>query len=295
MQVPDSLRASVQALVANDDLLGAVGALKSALGKERHDLAQELVALESGVRRDEKNHRRGVMDYADFERARRKAAFAILGVLDDAEAAATPSADGEPAANEGRLAPGGTAGDGPRIFLSYNHGDADEALALRAALEERGIRIHIDREAMEAGEGIRAFIESSIRETSATVCLVSNRSLLSAWVAMETVDAFYAERSGGGRRFIACYIDEDFFRPGYRLEATERIDAKIAEIEALIPRYVEKRIDTNDLNTEKSRLYALRNNLGDILLRLKESLTLDLRGNAFETSVDRVARALTEG
>ena len=282
------MRAAIEALVASDKLEEAATALAGAVDDRHPDLSQEVVALQAGLTRSSKSHRRGLIDDDDFDQSRTKAGYAILGILDDLEGAVevtAPDAISPPVD-----APGGS----PRVFLSYNHADSEDALGLRAALEERGVGVHIDREAMRAGEGIRSFIERSIQETDATVCLVSNRSLASAWVAMETIDAFYAELSRESRRFIACYIDDDFFQPRFRLECTERIDAKIAEIETLIPEYVEKRLDTNDLNSEKTRLYALRNNLGKILLRLKESLSLDIRGDQLGPSVERITQTLLD-
>src|SRR5262249_3654386 len=83
-------------------------------------------------------------------------------------------------------------------------------------------------------------------------------------------------------------------KPGFRLTATEQIDAKIHEIEELIPRYMEKKLDTSDLNSEKSRLYKLRNNLGDILQKLKDSLTLDIRESEFERSLARIVKSIEE-
>ena len=65
------------------------------------------------------------------------------------------------------------------------------------------------------------------------------------------------------------------------------------EIDKLIPKYIKKRIDTNDLNNQKTRLFQLRNNLGDILLRLKESLCLDIRENKFEESVSKIVSTIT--
>ncbi len=178
------------------------------------------------------------------------------------------------------------------VFISYNHGDREVADRLKVALETAGIRVRIDSAVMEAGGSIQEFIETSIRETNVTVAIVSNRSLLSAWVALESIGTFYAEKSTGARKFIACYLDDDFFKPDFRLQATRQINTKIAEIDALIPEYNEEKIDTNDLNDQKSRLYKLRNNLGDILQRLRASLCLDIRELQFDESMARLVREI---
>lgn len=183
-------------------------------------------------------------------------------------------------------------GGSTRVFLSYNHEDSDSASKLCAALKRVGVSVHIDSEAMQAGEDISAFIKRSIQETDATLCLVSNSSLRSAWVAWETIKTFYEEDSKASRRFIACYLDEDFFQPGFRLACTKRIDAEIARIDALLPDYAKKQLDPSDLNSQKTRLFALRNNLGEILLRLKDSLSLDIRGDQLGPSVARIIRTL---
>jgi hypothetical protein len=145
---------------------------------------------------------------------------------------------------------------------------------------------------MEAGANIQEFIESSIRDTGVTLSLISNHSLLSAWVALESIDTFYQEKFSNNKKFIACYIDDDFFRSDFRLNATKQIDAKIDEIDKLIPEYNAQKIDTNDLNSQKSRLYKLRNNLGDILLRLRESLCVDIREEKFDNNVAKIVSAI---
>ena len=181
-----------------------------------------------------------------------------------------------------------------KVFISYNHEDREVADKLKAALEKRGILVIIDRMDMRAGGSIQEFIESSIRDADVTLSIVSNRSLLSAWVAMESVTAFYGEKLRGDKKFIACYIDDDFFKTDFRLKATKQIDARIEEIDKLIPEYSLLKIDTNDLNSEKSRFHKLRSNLGDILLKLKESLTLDIRESEFDGSLARIIKSIEE-
>lgn len=181
-----------------------------------------------------------------------------------------------------------------KVFISYNHEDSQVAEKLKSALEKKGLLVTIDNVDMRAGASIQNFIESSVRDSDVTLSIVSNRSLLSAWVALESITAFYNEKLRSDKRFIACYIDGDFFQTDYRLNATEQIDAKIDEIEKLIPKYAEKKLDTSDLNSQKSRLFKLRNDLGDILLKLKDSLTLDIREPAFERSLARIIQTIEE-
>jgi TIR domain/Effector-associated domain 11 len=302
----------IRAAITRDRLEDAALALAALVGTGDAELANEVIAHQASLRSTATKLRRGTIDDADAERARTRVRFALLDILDGIErrGAASPQDPGTPlaaarqpasptivpeAAQAPLQADVGAPPAPASVFLSYNHDDAPVAARVRAALEAGGVRVRIDSDAMAPGEDIGAFIARSVRDTGATVCLVSNRSLASGWVAAETVQAFDAERFGASRRFIACYLDDDFFRPAYRLERTRDIDARIAAIDALLPEYAAARLDTEDLNREKSRLFALRNDLGRILARLRDSLTLDLRGERFETAMQRLLALLVDG
>jgi len=181
------------------------------------------------------------------------------------------------------------------VFLSYNHEDAAAARKLCRVLQEHSIPVLVDSDSMKPGERIQGFIDRSIREAEVVVSLVSSRSLLSAWVALETMQTLQRNRWVEGRRLIACYLDDGFFDPQCRLELTGHIDERLRQIEGLIPDYAARRLDTVDLNEEKTRLYDLRNNLGVILATLKDSLCLDLREDRFEESCRRLAAAIRQG
>jgi hypothetical protein len=184
---------------------------------------------------------------------------------------------------------------GHQVFLSYSHEDAAVAARLHRYLQAHGIPVLIDSEAMTPGERIQDFIAKCIQKSDVVVSLVSSRSLLSAWVASETIQTLQRNRWAGDRRFIGCYLDEEFFAPESRLRYTRQIDDRLQRIEELIPQYASGRIDTVDLNEEKTRLYELRNNLGLILATLKDSLCLDLREDAFEPSAKRLVAAIRSG
>jgi TIR domain-containing protein len=190
------------------------------------------------------------------------------------------------------LAPTPAAADANCVFLSYNHADAKTAAALRAALEANGVPVRVDSKDMAPGEQIRAFILKSVGSTGATVCIVSRRSLLSGWVALESLLALAVEELWGQRRFIACYLDDDFLDLGFSVRATDIIDRKIGEIDKLIAKHRAKRIDTAELNEEKSRLFRLRGGLGEVLARLRGGLCLDVRPGKRAASVAKLVETL---
>ena len=159
------------------------------------------------------------------------------------------------------------------------------ALSLRDVLSRNGLEVIIDLDSMAAGQRIEEFIMASIQAADAVVSIVSNRSLLSSWVAMETIKSLHRQKWVNGKLFIGCYLSEDYFRPEFRLECTRQIDERLQLIDRLIADYAEKKLDPVDLNEEKTRLFDLRNNLGTILAELKQTLCLDLRRKEFESSV----------
>jgi hypothetical protein len=178
------------------------------------------------------------------------------------------------------------------VFLSYSQNDTSRVAQLRNALGALGVSIRIDTESMVPGQPIRSFILDSIRRTEATLWVVSEASLVSGWVANEIALTLHDLELWNKRKLVACYLDDEFLSPDFRLSATDKIDARLAQIDALMPRYRDKHIDTNDLNAEKSRLHELRTNLGILLDRIKNSLCVDIRGSSFDTGVQALASAL---
>lgn len=276
----------IRQLVAADKVEKAIEELLTVVSGKNGDFTNDLIKYQSELAKNKKDSRRGLITGEEENKTRNRVRYAVLEMLSEIEA------DGE-SLPAGSLAGGDTVSvSAPTVFISYNHGDSEVADKLKAALEKAGIVVRIDKAVMDAGANIQEFIESSIRDTGITLSLVSNHSLLSAWVALESIDTFYQEKFTGKKKFIACYVDDDFFRPDFRLIATKQIDEKIAEIDKLIPEYMAQKIDTNDLNSQKSRLFRLRNNLGDILLRLRESLCIDIREGKFDENVGKIVSAI---
>ncbi len=181
---------------------------------------------------------------------------------------------------------------GIKVFISYNHNDMDMANRLKDKLKAENINVVIDSERMQAGEDIKEFIEKCIRETSATISLISKNSLLSAWVAMESINTYKHEQAGSGKKFIACYISDDFFKRNFTDDALDFIEAEIKEVQGLITNRMEKNRSIRDLQNELTRLSELRNNMDEIIRRLRESLCIDIREGNLDTNFSKILQAI---
>lgn len=179
-----------------------------------------------------------------------------------------------------------------QVFISYNHNDSEVALKIKTALEIENFDVVIDRDNMIAGGEIKEFIMNSIQQSAVTISLVSNKSLKSAWVAMETINSFMQVDVLNNKRLISCYLDEEFFQNDFTLNSIKEIDNKIKSNQDIIAESHEKMIDTRDLNTQNTRLLSLRNNLDEIVRRLRDSLCLDLREPTFNENIKKLVYSI---
>ncbi len=175
-----------------------------------------------------------------------------------------------------------------KVFISYNHKDKAVADRLKVAFRDAGHEVVIDSEAMAPGEDIKSFIEKCIRQSDITLSLVSRHSLLSAWVAMESIGTFYTEKNIDKGRFIAAYIDGSFFDRSFTDNALDEIDVQINEIKAIIKTRLDKDRGTADLDNELKRRRDLSYNLDEIVRRLRESLCIDVTEGKFQGGVDTI-------
>ena len=278
----------IEQLIAADDLAAALAELAEDMTDAPGDLKGELVQHQATLAKVNKDRRQGLIDDARESLVLSRLRHAILGLAQEHHRRQAPAAS-LPA---GSATPAGAARPRPKVFISYSRTDADLAREVKAALESNQIQGCIDEQDIAPGEDIAAFIHRAVGAADVVLSIVSERSLLSPWVGMEGVHALYDEALRGGRKLIACYLDTGFLDLQFRLTATDRIDARIAEIDALLPGYAERQLDTSDLNREKTRLFDLRNNLGRILDRLRGALAIDLRAPARDQGLARLVAAI---
>jgi formylglycine-generating enzyme required for sulfatase activity len=178
------------------------------------------------------------------------------------------------------------------VFISYSTKDRETAAKVKKVLEAYGILVTIDSESLDPGKDIRAFIDQAIRETDVTLSIVSKNSLLSDWVALETVVSLMAEKFLDQKQFIPCFIDEEFLKKDCLTEAIRLIDQEIDDFDQQIIKALEMRTDLTDLNNIRARKLDLRNNLSKILNHFREILTLDIREPLFDENIWKIIRAI---
>jgi len=179
----------------------------------------------------------------------------------------------------------------PKIFISYNHNDNEVAKAIKKRLEVENFQVIIDYEKMKTNQLIENFIKECIKESGVTLSIVSTNSLISAWVAMETIYSFYDEAIRN-RYFIPCYITKNFLNRKFVDNALDKIEKEINEIDKIIKERINKNIGTEDLEPEKTRYRDLKHKLPQIINRLKESFCLDLTNSNFENGIEKVINDL---
>jgi formylglycine-generating enzyme required for sulfatase activity len=177
----------------------------------------------------------------------------------------------------------------PKVFISYNHKDREVAHKIKEKLENSGIKVIIDVESMSTGENISEFIKKCIKESGITLSLISANSLMSAWVAMETIWSGYDE-SLRHRYFLPCNIDNSFFKISFADQTLDVIEETTREVSETITYRLKKGRGIEDLAGEHTRLNRLRVELPSIISRLKNSLCVSLIEGHFDSGMDKVIK-----
>ncbi len=177
------------------------------------------------------------------------------------------------------------------VFISYNHKDKIVANKIKDFLRTKGIDVTIDSEAMKSGEDIKSFIEKCVRENDITLSLVSENSLLSAWVAMESVLTFAGEKLAN-KKFIAVYEDDSFMKRSFTDDALDKVEEEILDISTTIQKRLSKNRRIEDLQNDLSRYRELESNLPQIIGRLKGSLCIPIGEDKFEEGMQKISNEI---
>ena len=175
----------------------------------------------------------------------------------------------------------------PKIFISYNHKDQSVAFKIKDKLVGAGLEVIIDAVELGTGGNIPDFIIKSIQKTDITLSLVSTNSLMSSWVAMETLWS-NNEETLRGRAFMPCNIDNEFFEVEFTDNVLDAIDIKLEKINKTLKLRLEKNRDFDDLIDDRKRFNQLKVELPLTIRKLKNSLCVNLSDEHFTSGIEKV-------
>lgn len=281
-----NVKSFIQDLISKGKTKKAIQEFLNYAREHDEDMYNELIAMQNKFKQGQRSNRMGTITTQEWNATLAQIADGLLQMLEDVEEEATPEnsagAPGKAAENKG----------GKKVFISYNHKDSAIAQKLKKALEGNGHQVTIDVESMPVGMDIKQFIDKAVEDTDVTLSLVSRNSLISGWVAMETINTLNMSKFNQNKHFIACYLDEAFFKPDFRLEVTDVIDQKLQEMNELTDKYRARNIEPTELYSERERLSELRHNLGKILDRLRNSKSLDMSPEQFDNNLPALLNAI---
>lgn len=179
------------------------------------------------------------------------------------------------------------------VFISYSHGDANIARQVVSHLEDSGLEVLIDEEDMTAGISIMEFIQQSIKKSDVVVSILSSKSLNSGWVGQESIALMYAAWLAD-KKFIPVKLDDVAFDIDFQITAQENIIQKIQDLETKIRKLRELGGDSRAFDDDRNRLFELKNNLGQIIQRLKSVLMVDITGENFQPSMRKVLERINQ-
>lgn len=264
----------VKKMVGNNNLAGAITALLK-LTAQLPDENNQVMVLSAKIKDINKKENLGVISFDDAMMSRNQVSYALLQLATSLETVFEENAE-------------------KKVFISYNHADAAVANKIKDTLRAEEIEVTIDSEKMAAGEDIKAFIEKCVRETDITLSVVSKKSLLSAWVAMESMNTFYLEKGTNSKKFIPCYIDPEFFNHSFTDNAIDETDAKLELLDSLFAKRIEQKQGIDDIDDERARLLDLKHNMDKIIGRLRNSLCVDIREENFEPGMKKIIQTIKE-
>lgn len=251
----------------------------------------DAVLLQARYSNGKKQYTNGLIDFGEWQRIQNGVNYAALEMAGSAGSGSVSTATAPSMPTVTPASPTAAGSPSVSVFISYNH--ADELVAQRVTqfLEAANVDVLIDRDDMEAGESIMAFIQRCIKKADAVLSIVSAKSLSSGWVGQESVATMYAVWLAD-KKFIPVRLDDVSFDIDFQIEAQKMLATKIKDLKSKITQLEKLGGASNAFRADLDRLNDLKNNLGKIIERFNSVLTLDIREPLFDSNMKRVLNSL---
>jgi hypothetical protein len=244
--------------------------------------SSDALLLQARYNAGKKQYNMGLIEFGEWGRVQAQINYAALEMANGIKSGGGSTPDSPHPAPPSH--PGGAA---HKAFISYNHGDAAVARQVKEFLASNHVDVIIDEEDMPAGMSIMEFIQESIKNCDSVVSIVSSRSLNSGWVGQESVASMYAVWLAD-KKFIPVKLDDVAFDIDFQITAQETILQKIQDLETKIGKLRQLGGDSRAFDDDRNRLFELKNNLGQIIQRLKSVLMVDISEANFQPSMQKV-------
>ncbi|ETR71725.1 MAG: hypothetical protein OMM_07932, partial [Candidatus Magnetoglobus multicellularis str. Araruama] len=160
---------------------------------------------------------------------------------------------------------------------------------------QSNIQLIIDIDSMKFGDDIQGFIERSVQSSDITLSVISENSLASPWVMLETLETFQQEDALKTLRFIPVVIDQSYQSANFATQLIDHIEKSIDLIVDEISRLSKKYMATDSLDLQKKRLVTLRSNIDLILLNLSQRFVADFSTNEkYQINFSRLLKSIQQ-
>ncbi len=253
----------------------------------------EAILLQSRYSAGKKQYNMGLIEFSEWQRTQAQINYAALELANSLKENAPGAANTNTAGSTGNPGQSGKTATQRTVFISYNHGDAEVARQVRTFLDGNQVDVIIDEDDMPAGKSIMEFIQESIKKCDAVLSIVSSKSLESGWVGQESVASMYAVWLAD-KIFIPVKLDNVAFDIDFQIMAQENLQKKIEDLDTKIGKLRQLGGDPRAFDDDRNRLFELKNNLGQIIQRLKSVLMLDITAANFDASMRKVLDRLNQ-
>ena len=178
------------------------------------------------------------------------------------------------------------------VFISFYHEDKKIATALYDRLRKKKIKTNIYTESSVIGDQVMTYIRGAVKNSRITVALVSRKSILSGYVAVEIIGSIMLEEFSDEKKIIACKLDETAFDADFLQEASKILNDRLTKLDSIISERIKSKLNYRNITDEKNRLLDLIQKLDLILEKLNQTVYTDLGNDPSEADFDKLILAV---
>lgn len=249
------------------------------LAKSDETYTSVIEGIKADFGRFKKDKLMGVLDYDAEKKTMAQITARFFGTLDELAKSfpelntATSTTNAATNNNNGNST---TSGETKDVFISYSTKDQTWKDMLAAEFEKEGISYWLDATSLSMGENIEGEIKEGLKNSNFTVLIVSENSLLSTWVSMESLHRLKQEIFQNSVSFLPVIVDEVIFSDDFIFDMHDKFKAEIDKQKENRKKAEERNMKTALFNTRIERLEEILPDITNIVGKIVEGLSANL-------------------